>query len=264
VIERKRDAGRRNYRPVVEGLEALRLLASVPPSFAEIVGAIEADPTGAVLPGSMEFSGAAWDVALDRSRVAELISAPAADLALTPALDPHAVESGLSQLDRYLARTWYRSGIDPQKHEDCTQAVYTSLLQQFGRERFDRMLEEIGLAGIREIFSRETADGPDFFRTVDAVKKRAQRERSHQSIDRVDVADEFGSTREELDRRAALLEAISRSLSRREAELINETLLGRTPAEIAQVWGVAPKTVSNEKAKALQKLREVLTAASLN
>ena len=34
----------------------------------------------------------------------------------------------------------------------------------------------------------------------------------------------------------------------------------QTPAEIALQWGVAPKTVSNEKTRAIQKLREALVA----
>jgi RNA polymerase sigma factor (sigma-70 family) len=57
-----------------------------------------------------------------------------------------------------------------------------------------------------------------------------------------------------------LQEAIDQSLNPREAALIYATLKGETPAEIAQQWGVAPKTVSNEKTRAIQKLREALVA----
>ena len=46
----------------------------------------------------------------------------------------------------------------------------------------------------------------------------------------------------------------------REAALIQATLQGETPAEIAQKWGVAPKTVSNEKSRVIQKLRDALVA----
>ena len=34
--------------------------------------------------------------------------------------------------------------------------------------------------------------------------------------------------------------------------------MGKTPAEIALHWGVAPKTISNEKTRVIQKLRDVL------
>jgi len=114
------------------------------------------------------------------------------------------------------------------------------------------------------VLSRETAEGPDFFRAIDMVKKRAQRERSFQPIDTIDLA---ATPREDESLsawRGALHEAIDNSLSPREAALIHATLEGETPAEIAARWGVAPKTVSNEKSRAIQKLREALTADMLN
>ena len=56
-------------------------------------------------------------------------------------------------------------------------------------------------------------------------------------------------------------EAISQTLNPREAALIQATLQGESPAEIANQWGVASKTVSNEKTRAFQKLRDALTPA---
>ena len=47
----------------------------------------------------------------------------------------------------------------------------------------------------------------------------------------------------------------------REASLVYDTLMGKTPAEIALQWGVAPKTVSNEKTRVIQKLRGLFDAA---
>jgi DNA-binding CsgD family transcriptional regulator len=41
-------------------------------------------------------------------------------------------------------------------------------------------------------------------------------------------------------------------------------MMGMTPAEIALQWGIAPKTVSNEKARILQKLRTALGNHELN
>ncbi len=43
--------------------------------------------------------------------------------------------------------------------------------------------------------------------------------------------------------------------------MIQATLQGESPAEIANQWGIAPKTVSNEKTRAFQKLRDALTPA---
>ncbi len=244
---------RRSYRPGVEALEALRLLSGV--AEAPIDVAIEqgafALPTG---PDSPMTSGAAWDAALVASQLHELLG-PATDGG-----DDADASAGLSQLDRYLARAWFRAGIPAQQHDDCSQAVYTTLLQGLGRGRFDHLLGEVGQFGIRDVLSRETAEGPDFFRAIDTIKKRAQRERSFQPLDAVDSSSLNRPDGSQAELKRTLQEAILRSLSPREAALIQATLQGETPAEIAQQWGIAPKTVSNEKTRAIQKLRDVLAS----
>ncbi len=175
-----------------------------------------------------------------------------------------ALASGLSQLNKYLSKTWYRAGIPVQLHDDSTQAVFATLLQNLGRAQFDALVTDVGHWGVKDVFSRETTDGLSFFRAVDMVKKRAQRERSHQSLESVDVATEDQNTGSGASLRAALQEAIQHTLSPREAALIHDTLMGKTPAEIAIQWGVAPKTVSNEKTRVLQKLRSALADYEMN
>jgi hypothetical protein len=71
-------------------------------------------------------------------------------------------------------------------HEICSQAVFT-LLGQLGRDRFVGLVSEVEYSGIKDVVSRETNQGADFFRAVDMVKKRAQRERNFLPIDVVDV-----------------------------------------------------------------------------
>jgi RNA polymerase sigma factor (sigma-70 family) len=221
-------------------------------------------------------SDAAWDAALGHSRLTDLLSDPdtttsaesstvvTSSATATPPADPAAVSAGLTQLDKYLNRTWYRAGLPAQVHDDSSQAVYATLLQGLGRQRFDGLVAEVGQWGIREVFSRETSDGIAFFRAVDMVKKRAQREKLHQSLDSVDVPARSSDQVTSVALRAALQDAISQSLNPREAALIHDTLMGKTPAEIALQWGVAPKTISNEKSRVLQKLREALVDHELN
>jgi DNA-binding CsgD family transcriptional regulator len=222
-------------------------------------------------------SNETWDAALGHTRLADLLSDPpsTSSAATVPtaaptigtasqAADPALINSGLSQLNKYLNRTWGRAGLPAQVHDDSSQAVYATLLQNLGRQRFDALVGEVGQWGIRDVFSRETSDGIAFFRAVDMVKKRAQREKVHQSLDSVDVPSHRGDQRAGAALRAALQDAISQSLNPREAALIHDTLLGKTPAEIAFQWGVAPKTISNEKSRVLQKLREALVDQELN
>ena len=191
----------------------------------------------------------AWDQALGLSEIAELI-------AVRDGSEPETIHRGLDQLDRYLGRTWARAGLPSHKHDDCTQAVYLSLLDNLGRDGFDGLVAEVGRVGIRDVLSRETPEGPDFFRAIDATKKRAQRERTHHSLDEGSVDPAGPST--ERDWSNTLDEAFERVLNPREADLMRSTLAGMTPAEIAERWGVAPKTVSNEKTRAFQKLRSFL------
>lgn len=252
---RVRGKKRRAYQPRLEMLEALRLLSNGAQSLPAIPLAqdVSVAPTPVTDPPTSPTD--AWDAALGQTHLADLIG-PSADQA-----DAQSVASGLSQLNRYLNRTWYRAGISPQLHDDSTQAVYVTLLQNLGSVRFNSLLADIGQNGIRDVLSRETADGPDFFRAIDMVKKRAQREKAFQPLDSVDVASTPTADPANWSQRGALEEAIAQSLTPREASLIHDTLSGKTPAEIAQEWGVAPKTVSNEKTRALQKLREALVAA---
>ena len=249
---------RRSYRPGVEPLEAVQLLSAL----AEVPAGLVLDPAVQVAPsspdiGPTDLGHRAWDAALVATQLAALIGAAPAPAGV----DVADLSSGLAQLDRYLGRAWFRAGLAPQQHDDCTQAVYASLLTTLGRDRFDGLVGEIGQFGIRDVLSRETAEGPDFFRAVDAVKKRAQRERSYQPLDGVDAASNGRLDGSQADWQAAVQEAIARALSPREAALIRATLQGESPAEIASQWGIAPKTVSNEKTRALAKLRDALTPA---
>ncbi len=247
-------------------MEALRLLSGVAPAPIDVLvspetlaAPIDAPnlptlPPATVGTGSSTASVSTWDDALVASQRDNLFGS-----GLDPATESE-VSAGLVQLDRYLARAWFRAGISPQQHDDCTQAVYTTLLQTLGRDQFDQLVSEVGQFGIRDVLSRETADGPDFFRAIDSVKKRAQRERSYQPLETVESTYLNKANLSTADLQSTLQEAILSSLSPREAALIQATLQGETPAEIAQQWGIAPKTVSNEKTRALQKLREVLVS----
>jgi hypothetical protein len=97
-------------------------------------------------------SNATWDAALVRTELAEILSGvgPASarcDRSTASTSDPTALSSGLTQLKNYLGRAWYRAGIPLQMHEDNSQAVFTTLLQQLGRDRFDALISDVGHSG---------------------------------------------------------------------------------------------------------------------
>jgi RNA polymerase sigma factor (sigma-70 family) len=270
----------------VEGLEAVRLLSSatqahpLPALAAEHNVLAEPVKHAAPLPEEApSVSSATWDAALVQTQLAEILGSPgaapgssatatsfaaAAAPQATSTSDVQALTSGLSQLNRYMNRAWYRAGIPAQLHDDSSQGVYTALLQSLGRQRFDTLIADVGHSGVKDVFSRETSEGLAFFRAVDMIKKRAQRERVHQSLDAVSVPSSARAEDSAATRRDALHDAIKRTLSPREATLIQNTLMGMTPSEIADQWGVTPKTVSNEKSRVLQKLRAALAQHEMN
>jgi DNA-binding CsgD family transcriptional regulator len=245
------DKKRRSCLPAVEPLEGRRLASGTTPGL----------PGPSVEHQSCNEPG---------TRTAPLASGDAADAApaearqgdrLGPARDGGDTDlhrPGLAQLTRYLDRSWARAGITPQRHDDCSQEVYLTLLEGWGPDRFQRLVGDIDRLSIRGVLGRETAEGPDFFRAIDRVKMRARRERSCPSLADADAV--AAPHREDLatQRRADLHEAMARVLGPREAALIDATLAGETPAAIAAQWGVAAKTVSNEKTRVLHKLRKTL------
>ena len=175
-----------------------------------------------------------------------------------PARKRQRLGAGLAQLDRYLSRCWGRAGIPACRHDDCDQAVYLRMLERFGRDRLDHLLAAAGRQGIRAVLGRETASRPTLFRAVDAVKKRASRERSLASLEATAMPPASDRGTATVARRSALEEAIERSLDPRQAALIRATMRGETPGEIAGRLGLTAKTISNEKALAIRKLRLAL------
>ncbi len=86
-------------------------------------------------------STATWDEALVQTQLAELLSSPARPPRRRPRFRPSTPRPlrprptpirwrwrpGLSQLNKYLNKTWYRAGIPVQLHDDSSQAVYAAL-----------------------------------------------------------------------------------------------------------------------------------------
>ena len=176
-----------------------------------------------------------------------------------PSTDPRAAfDAGLGQLTRYLARAWSRAGVGAGRHDDCTQAVHLGLIEAWGPDRYVDLVGRVGSRGVRATLGRGTSAGLDFLRAVDRVKKRELRARCHLPLDpaTADCGDRLGPDRE------VLREAVAGLTVPREAELLAATLASDGPAAIAARWGLAAKTVSNEKTRVLNKLRVAMLAGS--
>ena len=196
------------YRPAVETLDALRLPSGAPQTLPGLAAAYDLfGPTSAPIDTQAPaVSDATWDTALVDHELAVVFDAA------WESVQDEDVAAGLAQLDRYLSRTW-SARVVLQQHDDCSQAVYATLLLLMGRVRFDQLVGEVGRRGIRNVLNRETQVGPDFFRAVDAVKKRTRCARRFQPLDAIDVADAARDDETRASWRHALQEAIERTLS---------------------------------------------------
>ena len=159
---------------------------------------------------------------------------------------PDATLRAVNDMSRYCTTCWRNARLHPDCWTDCTQEVFSRLLERVRPDAWGRVLQSEG------------EERREFLRAIDTVKKRAQRERTFQPLDRAAEVSAASSDGDPDRWRTTIQEAMARSLTPREKALIQATLQGETPAEIALRWGVAPKTVSNEKTRVIQKLRGVL------
>ena len=113
-------------------------------------------------------------------------------------------QPGVAQLDRYLARCWRSAGIRESRHQDCHQSVYLRLLEQFGRDRLDVLLDAAERDGLHAALDWAPVSGPDFFRAIDAVKKRVSRERGLMSLDVAALSPASDRSAKTVGQRAAL------------------------------------------------------------
>ena len=144
----------------------------------------------------------------------------------------------MTHIGRYLSCVWQRT-IPVCYHEDCTQEVLAIYLERMGRTRLESLINNPKIVD------------EDFYRVIDTVKKRVQREHKHRSL----LSDVFTTADPQTHE---LYDAIT-FLTPREQCLINDVLAGFSLAEIGARSGVSAKTASDRKSRTLRKLRSILT-----
>jgi RNA polymerase sigma factor (sigma-70 family) len=181
-----------------------------------------------------------------------LMAAVVAGTALSAAGDVRAAshrpaDQAVQDISRYCQVCWRNARLDPASWPDCTQEVLVRLLQTVEPDKWAGLLKQ-----------DENDDRREFLRAIDAVKKRTQRARKA-SVLADDVADRrFGpeATRnelhEELDR------ASRKVLSQRQQQILRLTCDGWSVPEIADELSTTVERVSDEKYKAIRKLRKEL------
>lgn len=166
------------------------------------------------------------------------------------ALGPAGAKAGeaapraIDDISRYCTTCWRNARLPTDRWGDATQEVFCRLLQRVPPRAWP------------QVFSPEGSERQEFLRAIDSVKKRVQRERHHPSGPLETASDRRSPNGQEgLETTEALHTAIRQCLTRRQQRIVRMILDGWEVSDIAGELGLTPARVSDEKYKAIQKLR---------
>lgn len=154
----------------------------------------------------------------------------------------------LNDIGRYCTTCWRNARLPADAWPDCTQEVFRRLLERVPMSRWSQALKAEG------------DERREFLRAIDAVKKRTQRARRHgdgaESAADVRPANEARLAED----REAVAAAATRLLSVRQQRILQLSFEGHSVQDIGADLGVPVERVSDEKYKAIRKLRAHLAA----
>lgn len=158
----------------------------------------------------------------------------------------------LSGISRYCTACWRNARLPADVWGDCTQEVFSRLLERLPTAVWSVALQE--------------PDGPEhreLLRAVDCVKKRIQRAKVSATLPEAGVADDAVT---ELDRVVAAEElrlAFTEALTPRQAKILTLWSQGYEIPEIASTLGTTAPRVSDDKYKAILRLQSWFNARAV-
>ena len=156
-------------------------------------------------------------------------------------------DKAIADIQRYCSACWRNARIPLDSWTDCTQEVLCRLMQRIPLTRWDLVLQSEG------------EERKEFVRAIDAVKKRSQRSRKWSSLNEDVVDRRVSTTGQGLgDRREELNRAAEQVLSVRQRRILQMSFEGYSVQDMATTLTMSPERVSDEKYKAIRKLRREL------
>ena len=158
----------------------------------------------------------------------------------------------VNDIGRYCTSCWRNARLPADAWSDCTQEVFTRLLERIPTTRWTLALQADG------------EERREFLRAIDAVKKRSQRARRF--ADGVETAADPRSTDDQrlAEEREAVRLAAGELLSPRQQRILQLSFEGWSVQEISQELVLPVERVSDEKYKAIRKLRGHLELQEAN
>ena len=147
----------------------------------------------------------------------------------------------IQDISRYCTTCWRNARLPVDRWNDCTQEVLR------------RLLERLEPGAWEQVLAHEGDERKEFIRAIDAVKKRTQRERQRGALFEDEVV---AAADDHRDDREALRQAASQLLSPRQQSILKLAFAGHSIPDIAREMGLSPERVSDEKYKAIRKLRD--------
>lgn len=152
----------------------------------------------------------------------------------------------IGDIHRYCTACWRNARIPADSWSDCTQEVLCRLMQNIPVDHWGHILKSEG------------EERREFVRAIDAVKKRTQRARKWAPLNDVAVDRRRIGGSDLTDRREQLNRAVTESLSPRQQRIVQMSIDGYSVQEMAEELTMTPERVSDEKYKAIRKLRREL------
>jgi RNA polymerase sigma factor (sigma-70 family) len=157
----------------------------------------------------------------------------------------------VNDMSRYCTVCWRNARLHPDYWGDCTQEV------------FSRMLERVSPQAWEQALRGDGEEHREFLRAIDAVKKRTQRSlRRSRVLNEVVSDDRDNDDRTRTDDLDAVWRAAAEVLSPRQQRVMHMSFDGWSVHEIAKALHVPAERVSDEKYKAIRKLRESVVDAT--
>jgi RNA polymerase sigma factor (sigma-70 family) len=152
--------------------------------------------------------------------------------------------STINQIERYCTVSWRNAGIAQQDWSDCTQQALQELLERVSRNQLQVAMQ-----------NNESTERQELNRTVWRTIKRWQR-----APRPVQLEESFarGTCDARQDAWDEVMTAARQHLSERQTRILKLTREGWQANEIAGELGITAARVSDEKYKAIRKLRQQL------
>jgi len=161
-----------------------------------------------------------------------------------PAAEPPA--QAVSDIGRYCTSCWRNARLPVDSWGDCTQEVFRRLLERVPAARWDQALHSDG------------EERREFLRAIDAVKKRTQRARRFAGDVELAPDPRPGDELRLEEDREAVHRAARQLLTPRQQRILQLSFEGWSVQQIGTELSLPVERVSDEKYKAIRKLRQHL------